>query len=113
MFALPNILIAAYFLASSYQDFKDKDHIVTVLKNREIPSPDMGFIGLIAWKVIFAIGLLYRPAVILSSCALILFMIVGMYMFRNFWQQTGMEKEISFRLFITDVAVIGGLIALL
>lgn len=112
VFSLSHLLIAAYFLLSVYQDIQNRKETTRLFVERKVPSPEIAFAVAMAWKTVGALALLFSGTSHFAAWALMIFILVNMFVFRSFWDKTGKDREITFRIFISDLAILGGLWAI-
>lgn len=104
-------LIGALFIVGGLRHFPLLDAITPALAARKIPFPRFVLIFGSVYEIVFGVALALGLFVTLSAFALILFTVVASLMLVNFWDNAEPERSMLFGVFMSNIAIIGGLLA--
>lgn len=106
------LLIAAIFLMSGIAKLTDTSGTVAHMTAMNIPYPDTLAIVAGVAEILGAVALIAGFLTRLGSLGLILYMIPTTLIFHAFWQYSGKEQMPQMVNFMKNLAIIGGLSAL-
>lgn len=112
MLILARFLMGALFIVGGLRHFPQLDAITPALAARGVPMPKAVLIVGSAYQVGFGILLALGVLVPYSAFALIVFTITASLMLVNFWDKAEPERSLLFGVFLSNMAIIGGLLSL-
>lgn len=104
------ILLGGLFLVGGLGHFRALDHITPAIAARGIPSPRLVLILGSVYQSLFGFLLMTGLFVALSALALVVFTVLASLMLVNFWDKEGSERQMLFNVFMSNLAIIGGLL---
>lgn len=109
---LARILMGALFVIGGMQHFTKLDPIAGVIAARGVPQPRLVLIAGSIFQIVLgatlALGFFIAP----SALGLVLFTVAATVMLVNFWDKAEPERTGLFNVFLSNLAIIGGLLAL-
>jgi putative oxidoreductase len=113
LLAAGRVVLALFFLIHAYLNFRDRDGMEKLMTELGIPyAPTMLGLG-IALLLLGGVALLFNLALAYVVPLLIGFIVVVTPIFHRFWQFEG-ERRVRARLaFLSNVGLVGGMLALL
>ncbi len=104
--------VGIVFFAGIFLDFKTRPLIFQLMAQRKVPMPELFFIGAVIWKLVTTIGLIFNLYTFWSALLLSIYIFIANLVFNNFWAQPKERRDFSFYLFLTNLAVCFGLLAI-
>lgn len=105
------ILLGGLFVLGGVKHFTILDPITQVLAARGVPAPRLVLIGGSIFQIIAGTMLMAGLYVPYAAFGLIAFTILASFMMLNFWDMPqGVERDTVFNIFMTNIALIGGLL---
>jgi putative oxidoreductase len=86
--------------------------MTAAMKERGVPQPKAVLIVGTIYQIVLGITLALGLFVVPSALGLITFTIIATFMMLNFWDKEGAQRTALFNGFLSNVAIVGGLLAL-
>lgn len=104
------ILLGLFFFVVGVLSFTDTSINLSALVVRNIPYPDLILNVLMALEVILGLLLVFGVCERIVAWLLILLTLATTVLFCNFWDMTGPAKMTALMQFLSDIAIIAGLL---
>ena len=105
------ILLGGLFVAGGIKHFMSIPTYAEIMGAKGVSYPKEVLLIGSAWQTVFGLAFVMGIGMLVSSLALILFTIIATYIFMPFWKmEKGQERDMTFNCFMTNVAIIGGLL---
>jgi putative oxidoreductase len=104
------VLIGGLFVLGGAIHFFKLDPLTQMMAARGVPFPRLALIAGSAFQAMAGAALMAGLFVPTAAVGLIAFTIAASIMFLNFWDMEGTAREGAFNAFMTNVALIGGLL---
>jgi putative oxidoreductase len=108
--ALGRVLIGAVYVNGGVHHFFALDPLTQTLKARGLPAPRLCLIVGSVFQTIAGALLIFGQSVRFAALGLIAFTIVATVLLVNFWSLTGEARAATRNAFLSNVAIIGGLL---
>jgi putative oxidoreductase len=107
---LGRALIGGLFVAASIRHYFIAPAIVGMMEARNLPQPRLLlFVGSV-WQLVLGALLILGIEVRLAAAGLIVFTLAASLMLLNFWSLDGAEREMAKSVWLSNIAIIGGLL---
>jgi putative oxidoreductase len=106
------LLVGALFILGGLRHFPVLDAMTAAMKERGVPQPKAVLIVGTIYQIVLGITLALGLFVVPSALGLITFTIIATFMMLNFWDKEGAQRTALFNGFLSNVAIVGGLLAL-
>ncbi|WMT91371.1 DoxX family protein [Pelagibacterium sp. H642] len=106
------ILVGALFIIGGLRHFPVLDAMTAAMKERGVPQARLVLIVGSIYQIVLGITLALGLFAAASALGLILFTVLATVMMLNFWDKEGPQRAALFNGFMSNVAIIGGLLAL-
>lgn len=113
MLIVARFLMGVLFIVGGLRHFPQLDAIAPALAARRVPFPRAVLIIGSVYEVVFGVMLAIGLWTDLAAFALIVFTIVASVMLVNFWDKAEPERSMLFGVMLSNIAIIGGLLALI
>lgn len=107
---LGRALIGGLFVFGGVIHFFKLDLLTGIMAARGVPFPRLALIAGSVFQAAAGLLLILGIAVVPAAAGLIAFTIAASWMFLNFWDMQGEAREGAFNAFVTNGAVMGGLL---
>jgi putative oxidoreductase len=112
--ALGRIFVGFYFAIFGFWNIYHWRPFLNTMIKRNIPLPFMLLPLGIFWQISTGTMIMFGSYVKLAAVSLILFTLIGVYIFHDFWNHQGELRRLNMTLFIGNLTIsIGGLLLLL
>jgi putative oxidoreductase len=108
--ALGRVLLGGLFVIGGVHHFSALDPLTQVLKGRGLPAPRFCLIVGSIFQTIAGALLIFGQFVQLAALGLVVFTLVASVLMVNFWSLTGQARESLKNVFMSNLAIIGGLL---
>lgn len=106
------ILLGIMLLWLVKLDIDDRPFLLTLLANKKVPKPSWAFAAAVTLKICGALSILFHIYTPFFAFFLGLFFIGASCLFQDFWRATPEAKHMKTVLFVTNVALAGGIFLL-
>lgn len=106
------ILLGLMLLWLVRLDISDRPYLITLLTSKKIPKPSWAFAAAVVLKLCGALSIIFHIYTPFFSFLLGLFFIGASCLFQDFWRANPEEKHMKTVLFVTNVALAGGMFLL-
>lgn len=106
------ILMGGLFIIGGLQHFGKLDPIAGAMAARGVPQARLVLIAGSIYQAVLGAALALGVFVTLSALGLILFTVLATIMLVNFWDKAEPERSMLMGVFFSNLAIIGGLLAL-
>jgi putative oxidoreductase len=103
-------LIGGLFVVGGVIHFFKLDLLTQIMGARGVPLPRITLIAGSVFQTAAGLLLIAGFAIVPAAFGLIVFTIAASWMFLNFWDMDGPAREGAFNAFMTNIAIIGGLL---
>ncbi len=110
---LSRICLSSVFLIAGFDKIFNYSQITEMITAKNLPSPFLLYVGAIVIEILFGAMLLLGCWTRTSALILCLFLIPTTYYFHDFWSATPEMAKFQTAMFLKNIAIIGGLIAIL
>lgn len=107
---LGRVLLGGLFVYGGIRHFFILPMLVPVVTARGVPFPRLALIAASAFQAIAGLSLMFGVFVVPAALGLVLFTLVASVTMLNFWDMTGPERETLKGFWMSNVAIIGGLL---
>lgn len=107
------LLMGSLFIVGGLRHFWALDPITGAMATRGVPQPRTVLIVGSVFQVLLGTTLALGVFVQLSAIGLIVFTIVATIMLINFWDKAEPERSALFNAFMSNVGIVGGLLAVM
>ena len=107
---LGRFVLGAFFAYGGFTHFLALDPITQAMADRGVPQPRLVLIAGSLFQIVFGLLLAFGIAVPVSAIALIAFTVVASLMLVDFWNRQGPERMALRNVFLSNLAIIGGLL---
>jgi putative oxidoreductase len=104
------VLIGGLFLVGGLHHFFTLPALTSALAARGVPAARLVLISASVFQAIAGLAFMLGVWMIAATIGLVVFTIVASYLFLNFWDMQGVERETARIGLQTNLAVIGGLL---
>ena len=108
--ALGRVLLGGLFVIGGIPHFSALDRLTEVLKARGLPAPRLCLIVGSLFQIVAGALLILGQLVQFAALGLIVFTLVSSVLMVNFWSLTGEAREKLKNVFMSNLAIIGGLL---
>jgi len=105
-------LIGAVFMMATLGDIRDYKMLLSLLDIKKVRYKTLLLPGAIALKFICGTALVLHVFSPLAAFLLAGFTLIANIIFHHFWTLTGVERKKSFTQFLSNLAIVGGLLVL-
>lgn len=113
MLIAARFLMGMLFIVGGLRHFPQLDAITPALAARRVPFPRVVLIAGSIHQIVFGIMLAIGLWTSLAAFALIVFTIAASVMLVNFWDKAEPERSMLFGVMLSNIAIVGGLLALM
>ena len=107
---LGRFVLGAFFAYGGFTHFLALDPITQAMAERGVPQPRLVLIAGSLFQIVFGLLLAFGIAVPAAAIALIAFTVVASMMLVDFWNRQGPERMALRNVFLSNLAIIGGLL---
>ena len=107
---LGRFVLGAFFAYGGFTHFLALDPITQAMAARGVPQPRLVLIAGALFQIVFGLLLAFGIAVPVAAIALIVFTAVASLMLVDFWNRQGPERMALRNVFLSNLAIIGGLL---
>lgn len=104
------VLLSGLFVFAGVRHFFIIDEVVPLVEARGVPAPRLVTYAGSTFELVAGLCLMFGFYVAAASFGLIVFTIIASLMLLNFWDHEGPPREGMMLGFLTNIAVIGGLL---
>jgi putative oxidoreductase len=108
--ALGRILLGALFVIGGIPHFSALEPLTQVLKARGLPAPRLCLIVGTVFQIVAGALLMFGQFVPFAALGLIVFTLVSSVLMVNFWSLTGEARQKMKNIFMSNLAIVGGLL---
>ena len=108
--ALGRVLMGSLFVMGGIHHFRVLDPLTQVLKARGLPAPRLCLIVGSIFQTLAGALLIFGQFVQFAALGLIVFTLVASVLLVNFWSLSGEARESMKNVFMSNLAIIGGLL---
>lgn len=108
--ALGRVLLGALFVIGGIPHFFHLDPLTEALRKRGLPAPRLGLIVGSVFQIVAGLLLIFGQFVQFAALGLVVFTLVASVLMVNFWSLTGEAREKMQNIFMSNLAIIGGLL---
>ena len=108
--ALGRALLGGLFVFGGVIHFFKRDELTPMIPARGVPFPRMTLMAGSAFQAVAGAALMLGLFVPFAALGLIAFTIAASVMLLNFWDMEGPMRETCFNIFLSNIALIGGLL---
>lgn len=112
LIVVARILVGALFIIGGIRHFPVLDPMAAAMSARGVPQAKPILIAGSIYQVVLGVTLALGLWVTVSAFGLIAFTALATLMMLNFWDKEGAERNALFNGFLSNVAIVGGLLAL-
>lgn len=109
---LGQAIIGLFFVLAVVSDILERKDIVAELATKNIPYREFLFPGAIGLKLLCGLGLIFNVLAPVAAFFLAGLTLATNVVFNNFWAQSGSDRKAAYLQFISHMAIVGGLVAL-
>ena len=110
---LSRICLSSVFLVAGFDKVFNYSQTMDLISAKNLPSPFILYCGAIVIEILFGAMLLLGFWTRTSALILCLYLIPTTYLFHDFWNISPEMAKLQIAMFLKNLAIIGGLIALL
>ena len=107
---LGQVLIGSLFVFGGLRHFFLVPVIAEVLSTKGIPFPKASLMVVSSYQVIAGVLVMLDRLMPWTAYSLILFTIIASIIMLNFWHMEGLERNTAINNWLTNIAIIGGLL---
>lgn len=107
---IARLCIAAIFFAAAYYKFVFYDATFQYMASKNLPMIPILLVGAGIVELIGALSLVFGYKARAGAVLLMLFLIPTTYLFHDFWNMEGADREINMLMFLKNIAIFGGLL---
>jgi putative oxidoreductase len=108
------ILIGAYFAVFGLWNIYHLRPYIKELVDKNFPLPFVALPLGIFWQITAGVMIMFNSYVKVAALSLILFTVLGITLFHDFWNHEGEKRRMNLRLFIANLTIsVGALLLLL
>jgi len=104
------LFLGGLFVAGGIRHFFILTVLTQVMAVRGVPAPRLVLVAGSVFQLVVGLLLMLGISVVPASIGLILFTIVASIMLLNFWDMEGPSRESTMNGFLSNIAIIGGLL---
>jgi putative oxidoreductase len=108
--ALGRVLLGGLFVIGGVPHFFSLDFLTDVLRKRGLPAPRLCLIVGTVFQIVAGVLLIFGQFVQFAALGLVVFTLVSSVLMVNFWSLTGEAREKMKNIFMSNLAIIGGLL---
>ena len=108
--ALGRVLLGALFVIGGVHHFFALDPLTQALKARGLPAPRFCLIAGSIFQTLAGALLIFGLFVPFAALGLVVFTLVSSVLLVNFWSLTGQARDSMRNVFLSNLAIIGGLL---
>jgi putative oxidoreductase len=108
--ALGRVLLGGLFVIGGIPHFSALEPLTQVLKARGVPAPRLSLIVGSMFQIIAGALLIFGQFVQFAALGLVVFTLVASVLMVNFWSLSGEAREKMRNVFMSNLAIIGGLL---
>jgi|TARA_A100001391_G_scaffold149715_1_gene107164 putative oxidoreductase len=106
------LLMGSLFIVGGLRHFWALDPIAGVMQARGVPQARAVLIAGSVYQVVLGVTLALGLFVPYSALGLIVFLVVATIMLVNYWDKAEPERSALFGVFMSNIAIVGGLLGL-
>jgi putative oxidoreductase len=110
MVALGQLLLGSLYVYGGINHFFIADKIVPMIAARGVPFPYLTLYAGSAFQTLCGACLMLGVAIVPAALGLVLFTAAASVMLVNFWDMQGEQRDLMQGVFLSNVAIIGGLL---
>lgn len=110
---LSRLCLSTIFLIAGFDKIFNYSYIYDQIAAKNLPSPFLLYLGAIVLEIVFGATLLLGFWTRTSALILCLYLIPTTFLFHDFWNSSPEMTKIQIAMFLKNIAIIGGLIAIL
>lgn len=104
--------MGSVFFLSMLLDLKAHEELFGLMAKKGVKFPTLCFTGAVLWKLITSVGLIVNVEAFACALFLALYVFIANLIFNNFWSAPDKQRNFSFSLFLTNIGICFGLIAI-
>lgn len=108
--ALGRVLLGGLFVIGGVPHFFHLDPLTELLKKRGLPAARLCLIVASVFQIVAGALLIFGQFVQLAALGLVVFTLVSSVLLVNFWSLTGDAREKMKNAFMSNLAIVGGLL---
>ena len=108
--ALGRVLLGALFVTGGIRHFFALAPLTEALRARGVPAPRLSLIVGSVFQTVAGVMLMFGLLVPFAALSLVVFTLVASILLVNFWSKTGDARESMRNVFLSNLAIIGGLL---
>lgn len=109
---LARVLMGALFLIGGLQHFRKLEPITGAMAARGVPQARLVLIAGSVFQAVLGVTLALGLFVTFSALGLVVFTVAATIMLVNFWDKAEPERSALLNVFVSNLAIIGGLLGL-
>jgi len=103
-------LLAVMFVLAGYSKIGGFDGIAGYIGSKGLPLPYLLAAGTIVLEIVAGLALMVGLRARWAAAALAVFTVLATVLFHNYWVMPVEEQQVQYRMFIKNIAAIGGLL---
>ena len=109
---LAQAIVGIVFVIAAIFDIMDRQALHDLMTRKNVPYTEYLLAGAIGLKIICGLALIFDVFAPLAAFLLAAFTLIANIIFHSFWKLRGADFKREFLQFMTYMAIIGGLIAM-
>ncbi len=110
VYTIATDFMALTFLLSAISTTFKWEGAVGIMKARGLPQPEILLLMATVLKYVASLMMIFQLYPNLGALALLGFTVMATVIFDNFWAKAGMERQMTYFAFLSNLSIIGGLL---
>ncbi|HTM64601.1 MAG TPA: DoxX family protein [Gammaproteobacteria bacterium] len=106
------VIVGVIFAHGAVVDILERKTLLSMLKQKKLRYEEILLYGAIVLKIVCGLGLIFDVAPHVSAFILAGFTLIANIIFHPFWSFGPGERKREYFIFITHLAIVGGLLAI-